>query len=60
MYLPNGEGGGELKIDMNTTDVNKPYDDKCHFCSEPGIYWDQLGATIISVCKTHMRNFYVS
>ena len=60
MCLPNGVGGGELKIDMNTTDVNKPYDDKCHFCDKDGIYWDQLGATIISVCKEHMRNFYVS
>jgi hypothetical protein len=60
MYLPNGEGGGELKTDMSTDNVNKPFDDRCHYCTEPGIYWDQVGATIISVCKKHMKNFYVS
>jgi len=58
MYLLNGEDGGELKIDMNTNDVNKPYDDKCHYCNDPGIYWDQVGATMISVCKKHMQNYY--
>jgi len=29
-----------------TIDVNKPDDDRCHYCNEPGLYWDQLGATI--------------
>lgn len=59
MYLHNGVGGGGLKIDM-TIDINKPDDDKCHYCNEIGVYWDQVGATIITVCKKHMNNYYVS
>jgi hypothetical protein len=60
MYLHNGVGGGGSKTDMNTDNVNKPFDDRCHYCTEPGIYWDQVGATIISVCKKHMKNYYAS
>ena len=41
-------------------DVNKPDSDKCHYCNEVGLYWDQVGATIITVCKKHMGNYYVS
>ena len=43
-----------------TIDVNKPSSDKCHYCNEVGTYWDQVGATIITVCKKHMGNYYVS
>ncbi len=34
--------------------------DKCYYCENPAEYWDQVGATIISVCKKHMNNYYVS
>jgi hypothetical protein len=32
--------------------------DKCHYCDEDATYWDQNGATIISVCKKHAINYY--
>jgi hypothetical protein len=34
--------------------------DKCYYCEEEGTYWDQIGATFISVCKKHMVNYYSS
>lgn len=33
--------------------INSIYKDKCYYCDEIGTYWDQVGATIISVCKKH-------
>jgi hypothetical protein len=32
--------------------------DKCYYCDEVAAYWDQNGATIISVCKKHAINYY--
>jgi hypothetical protein len=40
--------------------VNNPKDEKCHYCDDPGLYWDQLSATIITVCKKHATNYYAS
>jgi len=34
--------------------------DKCYYCDKPSLYWDQVGATIISVCKKHATNYYSS
>jgi len=33
-------------------------DEKCYYCEEIGTYWDQVGATIINVCKKHLTNYY--
>lgn len=33
-------------------------EEKCYYCENPGAYWDQVGATIISVCKEHSTNYY--
>ena len=38
----------------------EPKDEKCYYCDEIGIYWDQLSATIITVCKKHATNYYAS
>lgn len=37
----------------------KSISEKCHYCDKDALYWDQNGATIISVCKEHMINYYV-
>jgi len=32
----------------------------CYYCDQAGIFWDQVGATIVSVCKKHSTNYYAS
>jgi hypothetical protein len=43
---------------MNNKSEEK--DEKCYYCEEIGTYWDQVGATIVSTCKKHSNNYYVS
>lgn len=34
--------------------------EECYYCDNPATHWDQVGATIISVCKKHATNYYAS
>jgi hypothetical protein len=45
---------------MTIDDVNKPDDDRCYYCGAKGEFWDQAGATIITVCKKHHNNYYIA